>query len=145
MNKSIPKKKKSQKTKWLSEEALQIAEERSENQEGKGKVLNTEFQRITRRDKKAFFNEQCIKIEENNTRGKSRDLFRKIGNIKGTFHLKMCTIKDRNGRDLVDAEEIKKRWKVYMEELHKKDLNELDNYNGLVSHPEPGILECEVK
>ena len=130
---------------WLSEEALQIAEERSENQEGKGKVLNTEFQRITRRDKKAFFNEQCLKIEENNRRGKTRYLFRKIGNIKGTFHLKMCTIKDRNGRDLVDAEEIKKRWKVYMEELHKKDLNELDNYDGLVSHPEPGILECEVK
>ena len=130
---------------WLSEEALQIAEERSENQEGKGKVLNTEFQRITRRDKKAFFNEQCLKIEENNRRGKTRYLFRKIGNIKGTFHLNMCTIKDRNGRDLVDAEEIKKRWKVYMEELHKKDLNELDNYDGLVSHPEPGILECEVK
>ena len=82
--------------------------------------LNTEFQRITGRDKKAFFNEQCLKIEENNRRGKTRYLFRKIGNIKGTFHLKMCTIKDRNGRDLVDAEEIKKRWKEHMEELYKK-------------------------
>ena len=90
---------------------------RSENQGGKGKVLNTEFQRITRRDKKAFLNEQCIKTEENNRRGKTRHLFRKTGNIKGTFHLKRCTIKDRNGRDLVDAEEIKKRWKEYMEEL----------------------------
>ena len=107
--------------------------------------LNTAFQKTARRDKKVYFNEQCLKIEENNRRGKTRYLFRKIGNIKGTFHLKMCTIKDRNGRDLVDAEEIKKRWKVYMEELHKKDLNELDNYDGLVSHPEPGILECEVK
>ena len=133
----------------MSEEALQKTEERRDAK-SKGErewyiQLNAEFQKIPRRDKKAFFNEQCLKIEENNRRGKTRYLFRKIGNIKGTFHLKMCTIKDRNGRDLVDAEEIKKRWKVYMEELHKKDLNELDNYDGLVSHPEPGILECEVK
>ena len=76
---------------------------------------------------------------------KTRDLFKKIGNIKGTFHPKMDTIKDRNGRDLVDAEEIKKRWKEYTEELYKKDLNELDNYDGMVSYPEPDILECEVK
>ena len=76
---------------------------------------------------------------------KTRDLFKKIGNIKGTFHPKMDTIKDRNGRDLVDAEEIKKRWKEYTEELYKKDLNELDNHNGVVSHPEPDILECEIK
>ena len=89
---------------WLSEEALQIAEERSENQEGKGKVLNTEFQRITRRDKKAFFNEQCLTIEENSRKGKTRQLFGKIGNIKGAFHPKVGTIKDKNGRDLVDTE-----------------------------------------
>ena len=104
VNKTIPKKKKSKKAKWLSEEALQVAEERSEKQGRKGKV---EFQRIVRRDKKAFFNEQCIKLEEKNKRGKTRDLFRTIGNIEGAFHPKMGTIKDKNGRDLVDAEEIK--------------------------------------
>ena len=107
--------------------------------------LSAEFQRIARGDKKAFFNEQCLKIEENNRRGKTRDPFRKIGNIKGTFCPKMATIKDRNGRDLVDAEEIKKRWKEYMEELYKRDFNELDNCDGVVSHPEPDILECEIK
>ena len=86
--------------------------------------LNAEFQRIARRDKKALFNEQCLIIEENNKRGKTRDLFRKIGNIKGAFCPKMGTIKDKNGRDLVDTEEIRKRWKEYEEELYKKDLNE---------------------
>ena len=108
--------------------------------------LNAEFQRIARRDKKAFFNEQCIIIEKNNKRGKTRDLFRKIGNIKGTFYPKMSTIKDKNGRVLVDAEEIKKRskeymgkkkTKEYMEELYKKYLNEPDYYDDVVSHPEP--------
>ena len=102
--------------------------------------LNAEFQRIARRDKKTFFNEQCIKLEENNRRGKARDLFRKIGNIKGwniTFHPKMSIIKDRNCRDLVDVEEIKKRWKEYREQ-NKKDLNDPDNHNGVVSHPNPG-------
>ena len=84
--------------------------------------LNSDFQRIAGRDKKVFFNEQCLIIEENNKEGKTRDPFRKIGNIKGTFCPKMATIKDRNGRDLVDAEEIKRRWKEYMEELYKKDL-----------------------
>ena len=106
---------------------------------------NAEFQRIPRRDKKAFFNEQCLITEENNKRGKTRDLFRKISNIKAAFCLKMGTIKDRNGRDLVDAEEIKKRWKEYLEERYKKYLNELDYYNAVVSHPEPDILECKVK
>ena len=106
---------------------------------------NAEFQRIPRRDKKAFFNEQCLITEENNKRGKTRDLFRKISNIKAAFRLKMGTIKDRNGRDLVDAEEIKKRWKEYLEERYKKYLNELDYYNAVVSHPEPDILECKVK
>ena len=107
--------------------------------------LNAEFQRRARRDKKAFFNEQCIKIEENNRRGMTRDLFRKIGNIKGNFCPKMGIMKDRNGRELVEAEEIKKRWKENMEELYRKDLNELDNHDDIVSHPEPDILECEVK
>ena len=88
--------------------------------------------------------EQCIKLEENNRRGKTRDLFRKIGDINGTFCPKMGTIKDINIRNLVEAEEIKKRWKEYMEELYKKDLNEPDYYDGVVSHPEPGVLENEV-
>ena len=149
MNKTIPKKKKSKKAKWLSEEALQIVEERRETK-SKGErerysQLNTEFRRTARRDKKAFFNEQPIKLAENNRRGKTRDLFRKTGNIKGIFHPKIGTIKDRKSRDLVNAEEIKKRRKEYMEELYKKDLNELDYYDAVVSHPEPDILEREVK
>ena len=126
MNKTIPKKKKSKKAKWLFVEALQIAKERR-NVKSKGEreryiQLNVEFQRIARRDKKAFFNEQCIKLEENNRRGKTRDLFRKIEDIKGTFHLKKGTIKDRNGRDLVDAKEIKKRWKNTQKNCIKKIL-----------------------
>ena len=124
MNKTIPKKKKNKKAKWLSEEALQIAKEKREVKSKGGREsytqLNAEFQRIARRDKKTFFNEQCIKLEENNRRGKARDLFRKTGNIKGIFYPKMGTIKDRNSRDLVDAKEIKMRWKEYTEELEKK-------------------------
>ena len=120
VNKTIPKKKKSKKAKWFSEEALQIVEERRETK-SKGErerysQVNTEFKRTARRDKKAFFNEQSMKLEENDRRGKTRDLFRKIGNIKGILHPKIGTIKDRNSRDPVDAEEIKKRWKEYMEE-----------------------------
>ena len=107
--------------------------------------LNADFQRTAQRDKKVFFNEQSIKLEENNRRGKIEDLFRKTGDIKGTLCPKMGTIKDINGKDLVDAEESKKRWKEYMEELYKKDLNEPDNYDGVVSHPELDILENEVK
>ena len=95
------------------------------------------------RDKKVFFNEQCVKLVENNRRPKTRDLLRKLGAIKGTFCPKMGTIKDRNGGDLVNTEKIKKRWKEYTEELYKKDLNELDYYDDVVSHPEPDILECE--
>ena len=117
----------------MSEEALQIAKER---REGKSKgereryiQLNADFQRTAWRDKKAFFNEQCIKLEEKNRREKTRDLFRKIGDIKGTLCPRMGTIKDRNGRDLVDTDEIKKRWKQYTEERYKKDLNELDYYD----------------
>ena len=107
--------------------------------------LNAEFQRIPRRDKKDFFNEQCSIMEENNKRGNIRDLLRKTGNIKGAFHPNMDTINDEKCRDLVDAEKIKKIWKECMEELSKEDLNEPDYCNGMVSHPEPDILECEVK
>ena len=140
---------KSKKVKWLSQEALQIAEERKAAKSKGGRErysqLNAEFQRIARRDKKPCFNEQCIKIEENNRREKTRALFKKTRNIKGTFHPKMGTIKDKNDSDLVDAKEIRKRcntWKKYMEELYKKDLNEPDYYDGVVSHPEPDIPEC---
>ena len=146
-NRTIPKKKKSKKAKWLSEETLQIAERRDVKSEGERDryiQLNAEFQRIARRDKKAFFKEQCSITEKNNKKGKTRDLFRKTGNIKGIFNPKMGTIKDKNGKDLVDAEEIKKRQKEYMEELYKKNLNELDYYDGVVSQQEPDILECEV-
>ena len=142
-NKTIPKKKKSKKAKWLSEEVLQTVKKRREVK-SKGEreryiKLNTDFQRTAQRDKKAFFSEQCIELEENNRRRKTRDLFRKVGDIKGAFCPKMSMIKDINYRDLVDAEEIKKRWKEYMEELYKKDPNELDYFNGVVSHPEPDI------
>ena len=121
--KTIPKKKKSKKAKWLSEEALQIAEKRRQVK-GKGEKekythMNAEFQRIARRDKKAFLSDQCKEIEENNRMGKTRDLFKKIRDKKGTFHAKMGTIKDRNGTDLTEAEDIKKMWQQYIE-LYKK-------------------------
>ena len=106
--------------------------------------LNTEFQRIARRDKKAFLREPCREIEENSRMGKTRDLFKKIGDIKGTFHAKMGTIKDRNSKDLTEAEEIKKRWQEYTE-LYKKGLNDSDYHDGVITHLEPDILECEVK
>ena len=93
-----------------------------------------EFQRMARRDKKAFLSEQCKEIEENNRMGKTRDLFKKIGDIKGTFHVKMGTIKARNGKDLIEAEEIKKRWQEYTEELYKKGLKDLDNHSSVVIH-----------
>ena len=107
--------------------------------------LNAEFQRIARRDKKAFLSDQCKEIEEHNRRGKTRDLFKKIRDIKGTYHTKMGSIKDRNGMDLVEAEGIKKRWQEYTEELYKKDLHDPDNSDGVITHQEPDILECEVK
>jgi len=107
--------------------------------------LNSEFQKIARRDKKAFLSNQCTEIEENNRMGKTRDLFRKIRDTKGTFHAKMGSIKERNGRDLTEAEDIKKRWQEYTEELFKKDLHYSDNHDGVITHLEPGILECEVK
>ena len=107
--------------------------------------LNSQFQRIARRDNESFFNEQCLIKEEHNIKGKTSDLFRKIGNIKGAFRPKKGTIKDKNGKVLLDAEEIKKRWKDYKKELYKKNLNELDYYDGVVSQQEPDILECEVQ
>ena len=103
--------------------------------------MNAEFQRLARRDKKAVFSDQCKEIEENNRMGKTRDLFKKIRDTKGTFHAKMDTIKDRNGMDLTEAEDIKKRWQKYTEELYKKELHDPDNHNGVISQLEPDILE----
>ena len=106
--------------------------------------LNAEFHRRARRDKKAFLSDQCREIEENNRMGKTRDLFKKIRDTKGTFHAKMNTIYKRNGMDLTEAEDIKKRWQEYTEELFKKELHDPDNHNGVITHLEPDILECEV-
>ena len=131
----------------MSEKALQLAKEREAESKGKRErytPLNAEFQRIVRRDK-TFFNEQCKEREENNRRGKDRDLFKKIGNIKGKFLPKMGTIKDPNSKDLIEAEVIKKRWQEYKEELYKKYLNDLENHNGVVTHQESDILGCKVK
>ena len=107
--------------------------------------VNAEFQRIARRDEKAFFGDQCKEIEENNTMGKTRDLFKKIRGTKGTFQAEMGSIKVQNGMYLTEAEDIKKRWQDYTEELCKKDLHNPDNHNGVITHLEPDILECEVK
>ena len=106
--------------------------------------MNAEFQRIARRDKKAFLSDQCKEIEESNRVGKARDLFKKIRNTEGTFHAKMRTIKDRNGMDLTEAEDVKKRWQESTE-LYRKDLHDPDNHDSVVTHLEPDILECEVK
>ena len=133
----------------MSEKALQIAEK---GREAKGKrekerytQLNAEFQRIARRDKKAFLSDQCKEIEENNRMGKSRDLFKKMSDSKGRFHAKMGLIKDRNIIDLTEAEDIKKRWQECAEELYKKDLHDQDNHDGVITHLEPDTLECKVK
>ena len=107
--------------------------------------MNAEFQRITRRDKKAFLRDQCKEIEENNKMGKTRDLVKKIRDTEGTFHAKMGTMQDRNSMDLTEAEDIKKRWQKYTEERYKKDLHDPDNHHGVITHLEPDILECEVK
>ena len=107
--------------------------------------LKAEFQRRARRDKKAFLSDQCKEIEKNNRMGKTRDLFRKMRDTKITFHGKMGSIKDRNGMDLTEAEDIKKRWQEYTEEPYKKDLHDPDNHDGVITHLEPDILECEVK
>ena len=137
------------KPKWLSGEALQIAVKRREakckGEKERYKHLNAEFQRIARRDRKAFLSDQCKEIEENNRLGKTRDLFKRIRDTKGTFHAKMGSIKDRNGMDLKEAEDTKKRWQEYTEELYKKDFPDPDNHNGVITDLEPDILECEVK
>ena len=133
MIKNIPKKQKCRNAKWLSEEALQIAEKIREVK-GKGEKeryihLNAEFQRIARRDKKAFLSNQCEEIEENNRMGKTRDVLKKLRDTKGTFHAKMGTIKERNGMALTEAEDIMKRWQEYTEEIYKKELNDPDNHH----------------
>ena len=138
-----------QKSKMAIWEALQIAvkrrEAKSKGEKERYKHLNAEFQRIARRDKKAFFSDQWKEIEENNRMGKTRDLFKKIRDTKGPFHAKMGSIKDRNGMDLTEAEDIKKKWQEYTEELYKKDLHDPDNHDGVITDLEPDILECEVK
>ena len=129
------------------EHALKIAVKRREVKSKRAKErykhLNAEFQRIARRDKKAFLSDQCKEIEENNRMGKTRDLFKKIRDTKGTFHAKMGSIKDRNCMDLTEAEGIKKRWQEYTEELYKKDLQDPDNHDAVITHLEPDILELK--
>ena len=146
--KTIPVEKKCKKAKWLSEEALQIVvkrrEAKSKGEQERYSHLNAEFQRIARRDKKAFFNDQCKEIEENNRMGKTRNLFKKIRDTQGTFHAKMGTIKDRNGMDLTEAEDIKKTWQEFTE-LYKKGLHDPDNHDGVITHLGPDILKCEDK
>ena len=133
----------------MSEEALQIAVKRrkvkSQREKERYTHLNAEFQRIARRDKKAFLSDQCKEIEENNRMGKTRELFKKIRDTKRTFHAKMGSIKDKNGMGLTETEDIQKRWQEYTEELYKKDLHDPDNHNGVITHLEPDILECEIK
>ena len=137
---TIPKTKKCKKAKWLSEVVLQIVVKRREPKSKREKErythLNAEFQRIARRDKKAFLNDQCKEIEENNKMGKTRDLFKKIRDTKRIFHAKMSTIKDRNGMDLTEGEDIRKRWQEYTE-LYKNDLHDPDNRDGVITHLEP--------
>ena len=118
---------------------------KSKGEKERYKHLNAEFQRIARRDKKAFFSDQCKEIEENNRMGKISDIVKKIRDTKGTLHAKMGSIKDRNGMDLREAEDIKKRWQEYTEELYRKDHHDPDNHNGVITHLEPDILECEIK
>ena len=125
--------------------AVKRREVKSKGEKERYTHLNTEFQRISRTDKKAFFSNQSKEIEENNKMRKTRDLFKKIRDTKGTFHAKMGSIKDRNGRDLMEAEDIKKRWQEYTEELYKNDLHDPDNHCGVITHLESDILECEVK
>ena len=132
----------------MSEEALQILlwkEEKWKAKEKKKDInLNADFQRA-RRDKKAFLSDQYKEIEEKSRMAKTRDLFKKIGNTKGTFLAKMGSVQDRNGRDLTEAEDIKKKWQEYTEELYKNDLHDPDNHDGVITHLEPDILECTVK
>ena len=147
--KTISKKNKHKKAKWLSGEALQIAvkrrEAKSKGEKERYTHLNSEFQRIARRDKKALLSNQCKEIEENNSMGKTQDLFKKIRDTQGTFHAKMGSIKNRNGMDLTEAEDIKKSLQEHTGELYKKVLHNPDNHDGVITHLEPDILECEVK
>ena len=142
--KTIPMEKKCKKAKWLSGEALQIAVQRrevkSKGEKERYKHLNVDFQRIARRYKKAF-SDQCKEVEEKNRMGKTRYLFKEIRDTKGTFHAKMGLIKDRNGMDLTEAEDIK-RWQEYTKELQRKKLHDPDNHDGVITHLEPDILEC---
>ena len=142
--KTISKKKKCKKAKWLFEETLQIAvkrrEVKSKGEKERYTHLNAEFQRRARRVKKAFISDQCKEIEENNRKGKTRDLFEKIRDTKGTFHANIGSIKDRNGMNLTEAEDIKKRWQEYTEELYKKYLHDPNNHDGVIIHMEPDIL-----
>ena len=124
---------------------MKRGEVKSKGEKERYKHLNAEFQRTATRDKKAFFSDQCKEIEENNRMGKTRDLCKKIRDTTGTFHAKMNTIKDRNGMDRTEAEDIKKRWQEYTEELYKKDLHDPDNHNSVITHLKPDILECKVK
>ena len=148
---TTPKKKKCKKAKWLSEEALQIAmkrrEAKSKGEKERYTHLNAKFQIIVRGDEKAFLSDQCKEIEENNRVGNTRDLSKKITDIKGTFHAKLGSIQDINGIDLTEAEDIKKRWQEYTKELYKKGIHDPDNHEGVITHThlEPDILECEVK
>ena len=145
--KTIPKKKKCKKVKWLSEEDLQIAVKRREakckGEKERYNHWNTEFQRKARRDKKAFLSDQCKEIEENNRMEKTGDLFKKIRDTKGIFHAKMGKIRVRNGMGLREAEDIKKRWQEYTAELYKKDLHDPDNHDGIITQLEPYNLECK--
>ena len=125
--------------------AVKRREVESKREKERYKHLNAEFQRIARREKKTFLSDQCKEIEENNRMGKTRDLFKKIRDTKGIFHAKMGSIKDRNGMDLTEAEDIRKRRQKYTEELYKKDLHDSDNHNGVITQLESHILECQVK
>ena len=138
--KTIPEKKKCKKAKWLSEKRREV---KGKGEKERYKHLNAEFQRTARGDKKAFLSNQCKEIEENNRMGKTRDLFKKIRDTKGTFHVKMGSIKDTNCMDLTEAEDTKK-WQDYTEELCKKDLHDPDNHDAVITHLKPDILECEV-
>ena len=148
--KTIPMGKKCKYAKWLSEEALKIVvqrrEAKSKGEKERYSHLNAEFQRIARRNRKVIFlSDQCKEIEENNKMGKTRDLFKKTRDTKGTLHAMMGSIKDRNDMDLTEAEDIKKRWQEYTEELYKNDLHDPDNHDGVITQLEPDILEYEVK
>ena len=146
--KTIPKKKKCKKAKWLSEQVLQMPKKRR-GVKGRGEKesyihLNAEFQRMARKDKKAFLSDQYKEIGKQQN-GKDQRSFQEIRDTKGTFHATMGTIKDRNGMDLTEAEDITNTWQEYTEELYKKDLHDPDNHDGVITHLEPDILECEVK